>query len=107
MGIYEGSFRRNNFAGDGGLILARILLTNVSLKTLILQDNELGEDAGDKIGTSLIQNKTLQKLKLAENKIKNKGARTILEYADRLNSLDLSKYFFSLFLFNLLYFFDF
>lgn len=90
LGIYEGSFRRNNLSGDGGLILARILLTNESLKTLILQDNELGEDAGDKIGSSLIQNKTLVKLKIAENKLKNKGAKSIIENGGRLKSLDLS-----------------
>jgi Ran GTPase-activating protein (RanGAP) involved in mRNA processing and transport len=73
------------------LIVARILLTNESLKQLVLQDNELGEESGDKIGTSLIQNKALQKLKIAENKIRNKGAKSILDNADKLLSLDLSK----------------
>jgi Ran GTPase-activating protein (RanGAP) involved in mRNA processing and transport len=68
-----------------------MLLTNESLKQLILQDNELGETAGEKIGSSLIQNKTLKKLKIAENKIKNKGAKSILENAEKLLSLDLSK----------------
>jgi Ran GTPase-activating protein (RanGAP) involved in mRNA processing and transport len=90
LGIFEGSFRRNNFSGDGGLIIARILLTNESLKTLILQDNELGEDSGDKIGSALIQNKTLKKLKISENKIKNKGAKSIIENGERLVSIDLS-----------------
>jgi Ran GTPase-activating protein (RanGAP) involved in mRNA processing and transport len=93
LGIIEGSFRRNNFSGEGGLILARMLLTNESLQTLILQDNELGEDSGDKIGSALIQNKTLEKLKISDNKIKNKGAKSILENADKLTSLDLSKYY--------------
>lgn len=73
------------------MIVARILLTNESLKQLILQDNDLGEESGDKIGTSLIQNKSLQKLKIAENKIRNKGAKSILENAEKLHSLDLSK----------------
>ncbi len=73
------------------MIVARILLTNESLKQLVLQDNELGEESGDKIGTSLIQNKALQKLKIAENKIRNKGAKSILDNADKLLSLDLSK----------------
>lgn len=57
----------------------------------MLQDNDLGEDSGDKIGTSLIQNKTLKNLKITDNKIKNKGAKTIIENAENLRSLDLSK----------------
>lgn len=55
-----------------------------------MQDNELGEDAADKIGCALIQNKCLKKLVLADNKIKNKGAKSILENADQLAVLDLS-----------------
>lgn len=73
------------------MIIARVLLTNESLRSLILQDNELGEDSGDKIGCSLIQNKTLQRLKIAENRIKNKGAKSILENGERLISIDLTK----------------
>jgi Ran GTPase-activating protein (RanGAP) involved in mRNA processing and transport len=73
------------------LILARILLSNTSLTTLILQDNELGDEAADKIGSALIQNKTLIKLKLADNKIKSKGAKSILENAEGLVSLNLAK----------------
>jgi Ran GTPase-activating protein (RanGAP) involved in mRNA processing and transport len=90
FGVNEGSFRRNNFSGEGGLILARILLSNESLRTLILQDNELGEESGEKIGSALIQNKFISKLILADNKIKNKGARAILEHANKLTTLDLS-----------------
>ena len=74
LGVSEGSFRVNNFSGDGGIIIARILLNNESIETLILQENSLGEDAGDKIGAALIQNKKLKKLVLSDNKIKNKGA---------------------------------
>jgi len=73
------------------LVLAKIILQNESLNTLILQDNELGEDAADKIGSALIQNKTLKRLVLADNKIKNKGAKSILENSDQLTSLDLSR----------------
>ena len=91
FGVTEGSFKVNNFSGDGGIILARILLNNKSLETLILQENSLGEDAGDKIGTALIQNTTLKKLVLSDNKIRNKGARSILENATNLISLDLSE----------------
>jgi len=91
FGIYENSFRRNNFSGEGGLILARMLLVNESIQTLVLQDNELGEDSGEKLGSALIQNKSLTKLKIAENKIKNKGAKSILENSEKLTSLDLSK----------------
>ncbi len=90
LGITEGSFRRNNFCGDGGLILARILLSNEVLTTLELQDNELDEEAGDKIGSALIQNKILSRLKVADNKIKNKGAKSILDNGDKLVSIDLS-----------------
>ena len=94
LGVSEGSFRVNNFSGDGGIIIARILLNNESIETLILQENLLGEDAGDKIGAALIQNKTLKKLVLSDNKIKNKGARSIIENGTSLTSLvsiDLSE----------------
>ena len=90
LGIIERSFRRNNFSGEGGIILARILLNNTSIETLILQDNELGEDSGDKIGASLIQNKTLKHLVLADNKIRNKGARSIIENGTHLISINLA-----------------
>lgn len=60
---------------------------------MILQDNELGDAAGEKIGSSLIQNKTLKKLKISENKIKNIGAKSILDNAENLTTLDLSKYY--------------
>ena len=90
LGVSEGSFRVNNFSGDGGIIIARILLNNQSIETLILQENLLGEDAGDKIGAALIQNKTLKKLVLSDNKIKNKGARSIIENGTSLVSIDLS-----------------
>ena len=91
LGVSEGSFRVNNFSGDGGIIIARILLNNESIETLILQENSLGEDAGDKIGAALIQNKTLKKLVLSDNKIKNKGARSIIENGTSLISIDLSE----------------
>ena len=90
FGVCEGSFRVNNFSGDGGIVLARIILNNKSIETLILQENLLGEDAGDKIGAALIQNETLKKLVVSDNKIKNKGARSILENGNSLISLDLS-----------------
>ena len=90
FGVYKGSFRINNFSGEGGLIIARIVLNNKSIETLILQENLLGEESGTKIGIALIQNKTLKKLVISSNKIKNKGARAIIENADELISLDLS-----------------
>ena len=90
FGVYKGSFRINNFSGEGGLIIARIILNNKSIETLILQENLLGEESGTKIGIALIQNKTLKKLVISSNKIKNKGARAIIENADELISLDLS-----------------
>ena len=90
FGVYKGSFRINNFSGEGGLIIARIVLNNKSIETLILQENLLGEESGTKIGIALIQNKTLKKLVISSNKIKNKGARAIIENAEELISLDLS-----------------
>jgi Ran GTPase-activating protein (RanGAP) involved in mRNA processing and transport len=90
LGVVDGSFRRNNFSSEGGLVLARILLSNFSLSSLILQDNELNEESAEKIGSSLIQNKTLKKLKISDNKIKNKGAISILENGNKLISLNLS-----------------
>ena len=50
----------------------------------------MGEDSGSKIGIALIQNKTLKKLVISNNKIKNKGARAIIENSEELISLDLS-----------------
>ena len=50
FGVYKGSFRINNFSGEGGLIIARIVLNNKSIETLILQENLLGEESGTKIG---------------------------------------------------------
>ena len=90
FGVYKGSFRINNFSGEGGLIIARIVLNNKSIETLILQENLLGEDSGTKIGIALIQNKTLKKLVISNNKIKNKGARAIIENSEELISLGLS-----------------
>ena len=90
LGVIEGSSRVNNFSYDGGIVLARILLKNKSIETLILQENSLGEDAGDKIGTALIENETLRKLVISNNKIKNKGARSIIENGNNLISIDLS-----------------
>ena len=90
FGVYKGSFRINNFSGEGGLIIARIVLNNKSIETLILQENLLGEESGTKIGIALIQNKTLKKLVISSNKIKNKGARAIIENSEELISLDLS-----------------
>lgn len=66
-------------------------MNNSSLETLILQDNDLGEDAAEKIGAALIQNSTLKKLHLSDNKVMNKGARAIIENSGKLNSLNLSK----------------
>ena len=90
FGVTEGSFRVNNYSADGGIILARILLNNKSLETLILQENLLGEDAGDKLWAALIQNENLKKLVISDNKIRNKGARSILENGNGLISIDLS-----------------
>jgi len=68
-----------------------MLLVNESIDSLILQDNELGEESGEKIGSALIQNKSLNKFKVAENKIRNRGAKSILENGEKIVSLDLSK----------------
>ena len=81
LGLYQGSHRINNFSGEGGLVIARIILNNKSIETFILQENLLGEDSGIKIGIALSQNKTLKKLVISNNKIKNKGAKAIKEAA--------------------------
>ena len=90
LGSYKGSYRRNNFSGEGGMIIARIILNNKSIETLILQENLLGEESGTKIGIALLQNKHLKKLVISNNKIKNKGAKAIIENSKNLISLDLS-----------------
>ena len=89
-GVYKKSYRINNFSGEGGMIIARIILNNKSLETLILQENLLGEESGTKIGISLLQNKYIKKLVISNNKIKNKGAKAIIENSRNLISLDLS-----------------
>ena len=43
LGLYKGSHRINNFSGEGGLVIARIILNNKSIETLILQENLLGD----------------------------------------------------------------
>ena len=90
LGLYKGSHRINNFSGEGGLVIARIILNNKSIETLILQENLLGEESGTKIGVALSQNKVLKKLVISNNKIKNKGAKAIIENSRNLISLDLS-----------------
>ena len=90
LGLYKGSHRINNFSGEGGLVIARIILNNKSIETLILQENLLGEESGMKIGVALSKNKTLKKLVISHNKIKNKGAKAIIENSRYLISLDLS-----------------
>ena len=90
LGIYKGSHRINNFSGEGGMVIARIILNNKSIETLILQENLLGEESGLKIGVALSQNKTLKKLVISNNKIKNKGAKAIIENSRYLISLNLS-----------------
>ena len=90
LGVYKKSYRINNFSGEGGMIIARIILNNKSLETLILQENLLGEESGTKIGISLLQNKYIKKLVISNNKIKNKGAKAIIENSRNLISLDLS-----------------
>ncbi len=71
--------------------MARIILSNNSIETLVLQDNDLGEDAAEKIGAALIQNTSLKRLHITDNKVKNRGARSIIENAAKLNSLNLTK----------------
>ena len=90
FGVYKGSYRINNFSGEGGMVIARIILNNKSIETLILQENLLGEESGTKIGIALLQNKHLKKLVISNNKIKNKGAKAIIENSRNLISLDLS-----------------
>jgi len=90
FGVYKGSYRINNFSGEGGMIIARIILNNKSIETLILQENLLGEESGTKIGIALLRNKNLKKLVISNNKIKNKGAKAIIENSRNLISLDLS-----------------
>ena len=90
LGVNKGSYRINNFSGEGGMIIARIILNNKSIETLILQENLLGEESGTKIGIALLQNRHLKKLVISNNKIKNKGAKAIIENSRNLISLDLS-----------------
>ena len=68
------------------------MVLNKSIKTLLLQDNELGEDNGEKLGAALFENKDIKKLKISENKLKNRGAKSILENALNLVAMNLSKY---------------
>ena len=73
--------------------MAKIIVLNKSIKSLFLQDNDLGEDNGEKLGAALFENKEIKKLKVSENKLRNKGAKAILENSLNLVALNLSRYF--------------
>jgi hypothetical protein len=56
-----------------------------------LIDNDLGPDAGARIGLGLSKNTVLKSLKVSENSLKAEGAISIIKNAERLATLHISK----------------
>ena len=75
------------------IVLARLLLPEefgvLSIMLVFTDFATIFVQSG--LNTALIQNKTLKKLVLSDNKIKNKGARSIIENGTSLVSIDLSE----------------
>lgn len=93
LGIEEGSIRKNSFGIDGARCLAAVLLQNKTLEVLKLEDNDIGINGAEIISIPLKKNKQLKELKISENLIKTEGAEYILLNAINLNALDLGKNF--------------
>ena len=74
LGVIEGSIRKNSLGIDGARCLAALLIQNKTLECLKLEDNDIGIAGAEIIAIALKQNKTLKHLKLAENLIKTQGA---------------------------------
>ena len=53
MGIIEGSIRKNSIGIEGAKCIAAILLSNKSIESLRLQDNDIGMAGGEIIGAAL------------------------------------------------------
>lgn len=93
LGIEEGSIRKNSFGIDGARCLAAVLLQNKTLEVLKLEDNDIGINGAEIISIPLKKNKQLKELKISENLIKTEGAEYILLNAININALDLGKNF--------------
>lgn len=74
LGIFQGSIRKNSFGIDGARCLAAILLQNKTIQTLKLQDNDIGINGAEIISIPLKKNKAIKQLKISENLIKTQGA---------------------------------
>jgi Ran GTPase-activating protein (RanGAP) involved in mRNA processing and transport len=93
LGVIEGSIRKNSLGIDGARCIAALLIQNKTLETLRLEDNDIGIAGAEIIAIALKQNKTLKNFKLSENMIKTQGAEQILKNSLHLVSLDLGKNF--------------
>lgn len=93
LGVIDGSIRKNSLGVDGARCIAALLIQNKSLETIKLEDNDIGIAGAEIIAIALKQNKTLKHFKLSENMIKTQGAEQILKNAMHLQSLDLGKNF--------------
>jgi hypothetical protein len=65
LGILEGSIRKNSFGVDGARCLAAILLQNKTLETLRLEDNDIGINGAEIISIPLKKNKAVKELKIS------------------------------------------
>jgi|JI6StandDraft_1071083.scaffolds.fasta_scaffold02688_3 Ran GTPase-activating protein (RanGAP) involved in mRNA processing and transport len=93
LGVIEGSIRKNSLGVDGARCIAALLIQNKTLETLKLEDNDIGIAGAEIIAIALKQNKTLKNFKLSENMVKTQGAEQILKNSAHLQSLDLGKNF--------------
>lgn len=60
LGVQDGSIRKNSFGIDGARCLAAILLQNKTLESLRLQDNDIGINGAEIISIPLKKNKQLR-----------------------------------------------
>ena len=93
ISILEGSIRKNSIGIDGARCLAAVLLQNRTLESLKLEDNDIGINGAEIISIPLKKNKVLKNLKISENMIKTQGAEYIFQNAINIENLDLGKNF--------------
>lgn len=74
LGVIDGSIRKNSLGVDGARCIAALLIQNKTLEALKLEDNDIGIAGAEIIAIALKQNKSLKHFKLSENMIKTQGA---------------------------------
>ncbi len=60
LGVHEGSMRKNSFGIDGARCLAAVLLQNKTIECLKLEDNDIGINGAEIISIPLKKNTNLK-----------------------------------------------